>query len=328
MKKIYGNEYLLGTLSNMINTGRTAHTVLFYGEKGSGRKLMAGYYTQLLLCESPENGRPCGKCRSCRNAEEGIHPDIIYARTSGKLGGYSVTEAKNICSDAFIKPNNASGRKIYIFRDCVNMDARTQNTLLKIIEEPPEYAYFIFTAGSKNDFLPTIISRCVCFGVSVCTEEEAGDALICSGYSKAEADSAVSCFHGNIGMCLNYVSDENLRRLVDLTKSLSDSIIRKDEYMLNAAVYSAGRERDDLRLVLSMLDKLIRDAAVLSKDSKAKTIGVFREGAERLSEMLTSGQALQMHRSIERAWHAVECNIGMPLAMAAMCAELTEIAER
>lgn len=237
MKRIYGNEQLVNTLSNMVGTGRTAHTVLFYGEKGSGRKLMAQYYTQLLLCENGADGEPCGRCTACKNVEQGFHPDVIYAEKSGKLGGYSVQTARGICSDAFIKPNNSSGCKIYIFSDCHSMDTRTQNTLLKIIEEPPEYAYFIFTSESKSDFLPTIISRCVCFGTSACTEQETMDALAAEGFEHSRIEEAVECFHGNIGMCIEYLSNEQLRKIVDLTKRMTDSIINKDEYALNTMFY-------------------------------------------------------------------------------------------
>lgn len=298
---------------------------MFYGEKGSGKKLMADFYTKLLLCEAPDDEGPCGKCASCRNAASGIHPDVTYVEHSGKLGGFSVETARAVISDAYIKPNNNSGRKIYIFADCHNMDQRTQNTLLKLIEEPPDYAFFIFTAGSKSEFLPTIISRCVCLGTTVCSPEEAAQSLIESGFSPDEAKRAVECFHGNIGMCMSYLLDESLRKQVDLTKSLADSIIRKDEYALNAALFSVGRERSDMRTVLSMLDKLIRDAAVLNKCRDAEDIGCFREGAERLSSMLTVSQSVRIHRCIEKAWSAVESNVSAPLVMTALCAEIAEI---
>lgn len=322
MKKIYGNDYLRATLANMVKNGRAAHTVLFYGEKGSGRKLMAQYYTQLLLCENPENGNPCGVCSACENAEKGIHPDITYAETSGKLGGYSVDTARSVCSDAFIKPNNSSGRKIYIFRDCHNMDSRTQNTLLKIVEEPPDYAYFIFTSESKSDFLPTIISRCVCFGVSPCTEEQTKAALAENGFSPAEISEAIECFHGNIGRCIDYLTDEKLRQTVNLTKSLTDSIIRRDEYSLNSVMFSLGKERTDVRNTLSLLDKLVRDAAVLEKNPDARTIGCWRDGAVRLSSMLTAWQAAKIHRSIEKAWGSIEFNVNIPLVLTALSGEI------
>ncbi len=323
MKKIYGNEQLLATLSNMVKCGRTAHAVMFYGEKGSGRKLMAQYYTQLLLCESG-GGEPCGICNACKNVQQGFHPDVTYAETSGKLGGYSVATAREICSDAFIKPNNSSGRKVYIFRDCHSMDTRTQNTLLKIIEEPPEYAYFIFTCESKADFLPTIISRCVCFGTSVCTETEAEQALAECGCGKNDIASAVDCFHGNIGMCIEYLENEELRKIVDLTKRMTDSIIYKDEYTLNTLMCTLGTKRNDVRNTLSLLDKLMRDAAVLGRDKEAPLIGCYREGAYRLASVMTPYEAAAVHRCIERAWRTIEANVNIPLALAALCGEIIE----
>lgn len=325
MKKIYGNQQLLATLASMRKSGRTAHSLIFYGEKGSGRKLMADYYTSQLLCEAPVEGEPCGVCRSCRNVSSMSHPDVTYVPTEGKLEGYTVKIARAVINDAFVKPNNSTGRKVYIFRDCRKMSVLTQNMLLKLIEEPPDHAYFIFTAESKYEFLPTIISRCVCFGVSACTEEEAEQSLLESGFGREETAAAIGCFHGNIGMCTDYILDEELRKQVDLTKSLADSIISKDEYGLNKAMFSLGSSRNDIRGVLTMTDKLIRDCAVLGRDKNADTIGCYRDGAERLSGMVTAYQAVRLHEKIEKTWGALEANVNPPLALAALCAEMIEI---
>lgn len=325
MKKIYGNKEVLSTLENMMITGRTANSLIFYGEKGSGRKLIADYYTSQLLCENTTDGKPCGVCNSCRNVMAGHHPDVVYVETSGKLESYSVDTARSVRADAYIKPNNNTGRKVYIFRDCQRMRSETQNALLKIIEEPPEYAYFIFTAESKYEFLPTIISRCICFGVSPCTEEEAELSLSESGFTKDEITRAVNCFHGNIGMCTGYITDDKLREKVDLTKSLAESIIRRDEYGLNALLYSVGSDRKDIYNVLSMTDKIIRDAVVLSKDRNARIIGCFREGAVRLSAMITVYQGAMIHKAIEKTWKSIESNVSAPLVLASLCADIVEI---
>lgn len=325
MKKIYGNEYLLGTLNNMRESGRLAQSVIFYGEKGSGRKLMADYYTSLLLCEAPVNGSPCGKCAACKNAAAHSHPDVTYVPKEGKLEGYSIKIARAVNSDASIKPNNNTARKVYIFRDCRNMNTQTQNALLKLIEEPPSYAYFIFTAESKNEFLPTIISRCVCFGVSTCTEKEAEMSLLASGFGENETAEAIKCFHGNIGRCTEYIIDEKLREQVDLTKRIANSIIRRDEYGLNAAFYSIGSGRNEIREILTMIDKLVRDAAVLGRDKEARTIGCFRDAAVQLSGMMTVYQAMNIHDAIERAWRAIEANVNAALVMAGICSEIMEI---
>lgn len=310
----------------MIQRDRAAHSVMFCGEKGSGRKLMAKYYTASLLCEAPENGVPCGSCPACRMVDSFSHPDVTVVPTSGKLGGYSVETARSVCSDAFIKPNNNTGKKVYLFFDCRKMDPRTQNTLLKLIEEPPDYAYFIFTAESKYEFLPTIISRCCCFGVSPCTGEESAAALRESGFSEKEISAAVSCFHGNIGRCTEYIVDESLRKQVDLTKRIADSIIRRDEYELNSAFFAIGSDRDSAHTVLSMTDLLVRDAAVLSKDSAAGAAGCHRDSALRLSQVISAYQAARIHSRIEKAWSAIESNVSIPLVFAALCCEIINIA--
>ncbi|MBR2955182.1 MAG: DNA polymerase III subunit delta' [Ruminococcus sp.] len=325
MKKIYGNTYLLGTLDNMRKNNRLAQSVIFYGEKGSGKKLFADYYTSLLLCEAPDGDAPCGKCPACKTANSHSNPDVTYVPTEGKLEGYTVKIARAVSSDVCIKPNNNTAKKVYIFRDCKNMNVQAQNALLKLIEEPPEYACFIFTAESKSEFLPTIISRCVCFGVSPCTEEEARHSLIESGYKAEEAAEAIKCFHGNIGRCTSYIIDENLKNQVDLTKRIANSIIRKDEYELNASFFSIGSGRNDMYSILSMIDKLARDAAVLSRDANAPVIGCYREAAVRLSTMITAYQAVNIHNAIERACRAIDANVNSSLVLAGVCAEIMEI---
>ena len=67
MNKIYGNRLLLSTVRNMIKNNHTANSVIIFGEKGSGKKLTANYYANMLLCENPYDGYPCGMCSSCRN---------------------------------------------------------------------------------------------------------------------------------------------------------------------------------------------------------------------------------------------------------------------
>lgn len=322
MRKIYGNDQLIATLEAMIARGRACHTMMLHGERGLGKKEMALYYTMAVMCENSHEGKPCGVCNTCVNVRKGIHPDVLYVPSSGKLGGYSVETARSVIRDANIKPNNSTGKKFYIFCDCRDISPITQNTLLKIIEEPPEYAYFIFTTESKTNFLPTIISRCLCFGMSVCSEDEARLALIDHGCTEEEIASSMACFHGNVGQCLEYVRSSGLRKIVDLTKALTESIIRKDEYALSAALYTLGKERSDVKNTLIQLDKLIRDAAVLVKDENAETIGCWREGARILSDMLTVHQAVRIHRCIEKAWNNIGANVSIPLVLASMTGEI------
>jgi len=325
MKKIYGNENLLNILNSMIKLERPANSVIFQGEKGCGKKLFADYYTAQLLCRNTENGKPCGICSSCRNVMNHTHPDVTYAETSGKTGGYSVKTARETVADAFIMPNNQSNRKVYIFSDCRNMSEQTQNIMLKIIEEPPPYAFFIFTAESEYEFLPTIISRCMTFRISPCTEIQAVQALHDEGFSENEIQQAVSAFHGNIGMCKEFTEDENLKKKVDLTKKLSESIIRNDEYSFNVSLFSVGTERNDIFAILSLMESLFRDSAVFAYNPDSTALSCFPEGAVRLSQRITPYQSAEIHRIIEKTWLRIKSNVSVQLALSAMGAEIFSI---
>ena len=322
--KIYGNHNLIRTLETMTERDRTAHTVLFYGENGTGKKTIAEYYIHLLMCNDKKDGKPCFNCKACHNISDNIHPDVITAEKSGKLGGYSVETVKKICYDVFIRPNN-SDKKVYIFKDCNNMDERSQNTLLKIIEEPPEYAYFIFTAESKSAFLPTVLSRCISFGTSPCNDEECILALSEHGISTNQAENAVECFHGNIGKCIDFTENENLKEIIDIVRLATDSLIKKDEYSFACNLNKSVKDREEIKTVLTMLDRIAGDSVKLNYDKNAFLSGCYKDGAERLSEMLTLNSGNRIHEIIEKCWRAVSANVNASLALSAMCGEIFEI---
>lgn len=51
-------------------------------------------------------------------------------------------------------------QKIVLIKDANVLTTEAQNSLLKILEEPPEYARIILEADTEQKFLSTIISRC------------------------------------------------------------------------------------------------------------------------------------------------------------------------
>ena len=72
----------------------------------------------------------------------------------------TVEAVRALRKDVYIRPNEAE-RKVYIIADCRQLNERDQNVLLKIVEEGPPYAAFVFCADTLHALLPTIRSRCV-----------------------------------------------------------------------------------------------------------------------------------------------------------------------
>ena len=72
-----------------------------------------------------------------------MHPDVRFVEHSGKRNGFSVDTVREVCVDLASPPNEGNA-KCYVFGDCDAMDTRTQNLLLKAVEEPPAYVVFYF----------------------------------------------------------------------------------------------------------------------------------------------------------------------------------------
>ena len=126
---------------------------------GSGEPLSAArYIAAAMVCRSGGE-RPCLRCADCRKVIEDIHPDVRIVQDDGRRE-LAVETVRQLRQDVYIRPNEGA-RKVYIFADCAQLNERDQNVLLKIVEEGPAYAAFIFCAGSAAALLPTIRSRCV-----------------------------------------------------------------------------------------------------------------------------------------------------------------------
>jgi len=126
---------------------------------GSGDRLAAARFAAAAMeCTAP-SGRPCGVCDACRKVGEKIHPDVITVEDpEHKFVAVDIIRA--VRSDAYIRPNEGK-RKVYIFPDCSVLSEPDQNVLLKVVEEGPPYAAFVFCAENPAQVLQTLRSRCV-----------------------------------------------------------------------------------------------------------------------------------------------------------------------
>ena len=136
--------------------GTLSHALLF---TGSGERTAAARFAAAALECTGESTKPCGVCPACRKVIGDIHPDVITVRDD-QHKNLSVDVIRQIRSDAYIRPNEGR-RKVYLFPDCALLTEQDQNVLLKIVEEGPPYAAFLFCAENGAAVLQTLRSRCV-----------------------------------------------------------------------------------------------------------------------------------------------------------------------
>ena len=258
---IYGNDAVLQLIQKMAKNDHLPHACLIYGEKGTGRKTIADYLAMTALCTG-ENA-PCGECSSCRKVQKGIHPDYIHVEHSGKKNGFSVDTVRSVCRDAIVAPNDGN-RKVYLFADCDNIDPRSQNTLLKLTEEPPEHVVLLFTAVEKNVFLDTMLSRMIPLAVQPCTAEECFQALTTEHEcSEMDAQHAVQACGGNIGKCLEWLENAEMQELTRQIARLTEAVSQKRQYDVLQILAQFEKDRQTASVLLESFDKQLRDAIMM-----------------------------------------------------------------
>lgn len=135
--------------------GTLSHALLL---TGSNALDAARYAAAAMECQGAGE-KPCGVCPACRKVMADIHPDVVTVRDP-EHKNIAVEVVRSVRADAYIRPNEGE-RKVYIFPDCTLLTEADQNILLKVVEEGPPYAAFLFCADSAGQVLQTLRSRCV-----------------------------------------------------------------------------------------------------------------------------------------------------------------------
>lgn len=165
-KDVAGQEAIITTLKHAIDENKIAHAYLFCGPRGTGKTTVAKLLAKAVNCTGEP--KPCGECESCKEIENGTHPDVIEIDAASNNG---VEEVRNLIDKVKYAPSQ--GRyKVYIIDEVHMMSPGAFNALLKTLEEPPAHVIFILATTEPHKILPTIISRCQRFDFTRLTDQE------------------------------------------------------------------------------------------------------------------------------------------------------------
>ena len=153
---ILGNEENKITLKNSIENGQVLHSYIFTGPSGIGKFLFAKEFAKAILCEKKEE-KPCRTCLSCISFDGNNNPDITIIDEEEK--SIKTETIRQMVKDVYEKPIK-SLKKVYIINNSDNMTKEAQNSLLKTLEDPPQYVVIILVTKNDNLLLNTIKSRC------------------------------------------------------------------------------------------------------------------------------------------------------------------------
>ena len=187
-----GNAETLTRLREMLRHGRFPHAVILAGPRGAGKFTLAQMLAKAMNClEAPAGDLPdfCGRCANCTRiagadaleerfaeaveARENLrdadkretrlfvqsHPDVLIIPPDPPQMMIKVDQVRHVIAGIYFRPSTAR-QKVYIFPSAPFLK-EAANSLLKVLEEPPEFATIFLLTENPGGLLPTIRSRCV-----------------------------------------------------------------------------------------------------------------------------------------------------------------------
>lgn len=156
---LIGQDHIVRTLVNQINSGRIGHAYLFCGARGTGKTSAAKIFARAINCLSPVNGSPCGKCEACKALADSANLDILEMDAASNNKVENVREIR----EKIQYPPVSGKYKVYIIDEVHMLTTEAFNALLKTLEEPPKHAVFILATTEVHKLPSTILSRCMRF---------------------------------------------------------------------------------------------------------------------------------------------------------------------
>jgi DNA polymerase-3 subunit delta' len=210
--RLVGQDRVTATLKAA--SGHPGDAYLFAGPPGTGKEGAARVFAASILC--PDQ---CGSCTICGRVLRGIHPDVVILEPEGYT--YPIDAIREAVAQAALSPMEGS-RRVIIIEEADRIIERSQNALLKALEEPNPSVTWVLVTSVLQPILPTILSRCRLVEFAPVPEAEVA-ALVRTGVLSAhgqgravdddESAIYVRAARGDLERAVALVSDERARHL-------------------------------------------------------------------------------------------------------------------
>ncbi len=348
----HGNAATVHAAREMLARGRFPHAVILSGPRGSGKYTLAQMIAKAMNClERPltDDGLPdfCGRCSNCERiaqgddldarfteaveAREGLretdkketrilvqtHPDVLIIPPDPPQMLVKVDQVRHVIGHIYYKPTQGE-HKVYIF-STANFMKEAANSLLKVLEEPPEFATIFLLSENPSSLLATIRSRCVQLRLEAIVPEDVESYLAKERPEWAARQRALVArlCGGGIGQAKTFDLPAYTAARQDALTLLRSSVAAQDHTELFKVTegYRAGAEGkdktdqlirasysllQDLLYLLSGTPNLVRNTDLtseLTKLAQSVDLGWVQKASQKLGEVET-GMRRNLLRSL------------------------------
>jgi len=244
---VAGQEQAVKILGKSLETGAISHAYIFIGTAGIGKMHTAKAFAESIISQSDKEAHLF--------LRDNMHPDLLIIE---KRADKTVIMIEQIIGEIgpwlALKPYRAT-RRVVIIRDAHLMRNEAANSLLKILEEPPEYAVIILVSD-ENRILETILSRCQVIRFYGVNEQTIEKMLLERGVEPEKAYRASRLAGGNISNAIRYAGEDDFTARWDIARNIVTGLAGGEII----EVYNSAEKMElDADLISSMVETVLRD---------------------------------------------------------------------
>lgn len=313
---IIGQETVKNVLLSSLRQNKVSHAYILEGDAGMGKKLMAYTFADYLVCSEKTS---CGICQDCVLAEAGTHPDIITVHPAEGKKSIGVEEIRRVVGEASVKPYMAA-KKVILIPDCDTLTPSSQNALLKVLEEPPEYIVFLLLVQNSNYLLETVRSRSIKLTLQPYTAEEMIQGVRGRSVQPQAGLSHILAYAGNnIGKAIELSEDEEFAELRDKVLRAMPSLFTDNHYKMYEMVRLFEEQKNNAAVLLDCMLSVFRDL-ILMKNGCEKLLQNtdFEDQLTGLEQKAQMGSCVALAGDIVKTKEMLSRNVNYNLLVTAL----------
>lgn len=320
-----GHVKAVAALAQAMAADSVAHAYLIVGPRGIGKMTLAHDIARMVNCT--ENDPPCGQCGQCRRITNKLHADVQTigleqvgdnnGRTSTAIGIGQIREAKR---DAGLRPYEGRSR-VFIIDGVELMTEEASNSLLKVLEEPPDQVIFVLLVTDLESVLATISSRCRILELRPLPASMIADEL----FGRFEADQELvnevaQLSGGKLGWAIQMMESPDLlesrSKQLDQVVAISQATLADRFDYANALAGQFARDRESVVQQLRLWLQWWRDALIVREGVSDFVTNLSRtDTLKRIAEVMSSAQIAGVIQRTEETIDLLERNVNPRLAL-------------
>ncbi len=320
-----GHNKAVASLAQAMAADSVAHAYLIVGPRGIGKMTLAHDVARMVNCT--EKSPPCGQCGQCRRITNKLHADVQVigleqdsegnGRTRTAIRIEQIRDAKK---DAGLRPYEGRSR-VFIIDGVELMTEEAGNSLLKILEEPPDQVIFILLVTDLESVLATIASRCRILELRPLPPSMIADELSRRFEADQELVNEVAQLSGGkLGWAIKMMESPELletrSKQLDQVVAISQATLADRVDYANALAGQFARDRESVIQQLRLWLQWWRDALVVSEDVSDFVTNLSRAGTlRRMAEVTSSVEIADVIQRTEETIDLLDRNVNPRLAL-------------